>query len=87
VGRERTATVGRVRHIMLPKDYVRFRLPATRAIDLADASGTAVRDVQSARGSAEVLPGHRHREKFSSRPYESPTLRQLNEKVPPRDRD
>ena len=30
----------RVAHVMLPKDYVRFRLTGERAIDMADASGT-----------------------------------------------
>src|SRR5260370_2164460 len=30
----------RVRSVMLPKDYVRFRLTGDRAIDMADASGT-----------------------------------------------
>ena len=29
----------RVAHVMLPKDYVRFRLTGERAIDMADASG------------------------------------------------
>ena len=30
----------RVRHVMLPKDYVRFGLTGEHAIDMADASGT-----------------------------------------------
>ena len=33
----------RVAHVMLPKDYVRFRLTGERAIDVADASGTTRR--------------------------------------------
>ena len=35
----------RVAHVMLPKDYVRFRLTGERAIDMADASGTLLLDV------------------------------------------
>ena len=35
----------RVRAIMLPKDYVRFRMTGDRAIDMADASGTLLLDV------------------------------------------
>ena len=35
----------RVRSVMLPKDYVRFRLTGERAIDVADASGTLMLDV------------------------------------------
>jgi xylulokinase len=45
----------RVVHIMLPKDYVRFRLTGERAIDMADASGTLLLDVANRRWSAEVL--------------------------------
>jgi xylulokinase len=35
----------RVRKILLPKDYVRFRLTGEHATDVADASGTALFDV------------------------------------------
>jgi xylulokinase len=45
----------RVAHIMLPKDYVRFRLTGERAIDMADASGTLLLDVTNRRWSSEVL--------------------------------
>lgn len=45
----------RVAHVMLPKDYVRFRLTGERAIDVADASGTLMLDVANRRWSAEVL--------------------------------
>jgi len=45
----------RVRHVMLPKDYVRFRLTGERAIDMADASGTLLLDVTHRRWSSEVL--------------------------------
>ena len=45
----------RVRFVMLPKDYVRFRLTGERAIDMADASGTLMLDVAHRRWSSEVL--------------------------------
>jgi xylulokinase len=45
----------RVRSLMLPKDYVRFRLTGERATDLADASGTLVLDVAHRRWSKEIL--------------------------------
>ena len=45
----------RVAHVMLPKDYVRFRLTGERAIDMADASGTLMLDVANRRWSSEVL--------------------------------
>jgi len=47
----------RVRYIMLPKDYVRFRLTGDRAIDVADASGTLLLDVAKRAWSREVLDG------------------------------
>jgi xylulokinase len=47
-------TYARIRHILLPKDYVRFRLTGERAIDAADASGTLLYDVADRRWSEEV---------------------------------
>jgi len=44
----------RIRHVLLPKDYVRFRLTGERAIDAADASGTLLFDVAGRRWSTEV---------------------------------
>ena len=46
---------GRIEHVLLPKDYVRFRLTGERAIDAADASGTLLFDVASRRWSDELL--------------------------------
>jgi xylulokinase len=45
----------RVRSVMLPKDYVRFRLTGERATDVADASGMLLLDVAKRRWSSEVL--------------------------------
>ena len=57
----------RVRHVLLPKDYVRFRLSGEFATDVADASGTLLLDVVRRQWSrtlidavgldADVLPG------------------------------
>jgi len=47
-------TYGRIRHVLLPKDYVRFRLTGEQAIDVADASGTLLFDVAGRRWSPEV---------------------------------
>jgi xylulokinase len=44
-----------IRHVLLPKDYVRLRLTGERAIDVADASGTLLFDVAGRRWSDEVL--------------------------------
>ena len=47
-------TYARIRHILLPKDYVRLRLTGDHAIDAADASGTLLFDVAGRRWSEEV---------------------------------
>ncbi len=47
-------TYAQIRHVLLPKDYVRFRLTGERAIDAADASGTLLFDVSERRWSEEV---------------------------------
>jgi len=46
---------GRIRHVLLPKDYVRLKLEGELAIDAADASGTLLFDVRNRRWSDEVL--------------------------------
>jgi len=45
----------RVRHVLLPKDYVRLMLSREYAIDVADASGTLLLDVAKRRWSSDVL--------------------------------
>lgn len=45
----------RVRRVLLPKDYVRFRLTGLHATDVADASGTLLFDVGGRRWSKEML--------------------------------
>jgi xylulokinase len=45
----------RVRHLLLPKDYVRFRMSGEHAIDVADAAGTLMLDVARRRWSPEML--------------------------------
>jgi xylulokinase len=47
-------TYARIRHVLLPKDYVRLRLTGEHAIDAADASGTLLFDVAGRRWSTEV---------------------------------
>jgi xylulokinase len=45
----------RVRHVLLPKDYVRLRLTGRYATDVADASGTLLFDVARRRWSREMF--------------------------------
>ena len=53
--RHEPETYARIRHVLLPKDYVRLRIEGRRAIDAADASGTLLFDVAHRRWSDEVL--------------------------------
>ncbi len=47
----------RVRQVLLPKDYVRFRLTGEYATEVSDASGTALFDVVNRRWSFEMVDG------------------------------
>ncbi len=64
----------RVAHVMLPKDYVRFRLTGDRAIDMADASGTLLLDVTNRRWSTEVLSKSEIDQKLLPALFESPQV-------------
>jgi xylulokinase len=64
----------RVRFVMLPKDYVRFRLSGDRAIDMADASGTLMLDVANRRWSKEMLAAAGIEESLLPALYESPDV-------------
>jgi xylulokinase len=44
-----------VRQVLLPKDYIRYRLSGTYATEVSDASGTLLLDVANRRWSAELL--------------------------------
>lgn len=62
----------RVRSVMLPKDYVRFRLTGERASDVSDASGTLLLDVANRRWSTEILNESEIDERLLPTLYESP---------------
>ena len=64
----------RVRSVMLPKDYVRFRLTGARATDMADASGTLLLDVANRRWSGEVMRAAEIEESILPQLFESPEI-------------
>ena len=64
----------RVRSVMLPKDYVRFRLTGERATDMADASGTLLLDVANRRWSREVMQAAGMQESLLPQLFESPDI-------------
>ncbi|HXS98697.1 MAG TPA: xylulokinase [Candidatus Limnocylindrales bacterium] len=61
----------RVRKMLLPKDYVRFRLTGEFATEVSDASGTAVFDVVNRRWSFEMMDALGLDRSFLPRCYES----------------
>jgi len=62
----------RVRSVMLPKDYVRFRMTGERATDMADASGTLLLDVAKRRWSPVMMEAAAIDERLLPRLFESP---------------
>ena len=61
------------RHILLPKDYIRYRLTGDYAMDKADGSGTQLFDSRLDRVVAGGAPGARH----SGREWLPPTSKAL----------
>lgn len=67
----------RVRTVLLPKDYVRFRLSGERATDMADASGTLLLDVTHRRWSQPMLDALDLDASLLPRLFESPEITSL----------
>ncbi|HVF67053.1 MAG TPA: xylulokinase [Pyrinomonadaceae bacterium] len=65
---------GRVKTVLLPKDYVRLRLTGERATDVADASGTLLFDVANRRWSTEMLAAAGMDESILPPAHESPEV-------------
>ncbi|MBI3947944.1 MAG: xylulokinase [Armatimonadetes bacterium] len=61
----------RVRRVLLPKDYIRFRLTGEFATEVSDASGTSLFDVPRRRWSGEILAALGIPEEWLPRVYES----------------
>ncbi|MGA2534653.1 MAG: xylulokinase [Terracidiphilus sp.] len=64
----------KIRHIMCPKDYVRYRLTGEFAIDVQEASGTLLLDVTHRRWSREVAEAAGIDESWLPKVYESPEV-------------
>ena len=64
----------KIRHILLPKDYVRFRLTGEFATDVSDASGMQLLDIANRCWSQEVLQKLELDEAWLARVYESPEV-------------
>src|SRR5580658_6798202 len=69
-----TEIFAKIRHILCPKDYVRYRLTGEFAIDVQEASGTLLLDVTNRRWSREVAEAAGIEESWLPRLYESPEV-------------
>jgi xylulokinase len=63
-----------VRTVLLPKDYIRFRLTGERATDVADASGTLMFDVTHRRWSEQILNLMQIKKDYMPAAFESPEI-------------
>ena len=54
-----THLLPKTERIMLPKDYIRFRLTGVHGTDFSDASGTLLLDARNRRWSPEILKEYR----------------------------
>ena len=63
-----------VRHVLLPKDYIRFCLSGEYAIDVADASGTLMLDVARRSWSHDLLGAAAIDERLLPALFESPDI-------------
>jgi xylulokinase len=64
----------KIAHILCPKDYVRFRLTGTYAMDVQEASGTLLLDVAHRRWSKEVTKIAGIPESWLPQLFESPEI-------------
>lgn len=64
----------RIAQVLLPKDYIRYRLTGDYATEVSDASGTVLFDVAHRRWSAEVLRALDIPEGWLPKSYESPQV-------------
>ncbi len=64
----------RIRHVLLPKDYVRLRLTGIHALDKADGSGTLLFDLARRDWSDEILADLRLDPSWMPRTFEGPEI-------------
>jgi len=76
----------KIRKILLPKDYIRFRLTGELATDVSDASGTSLLNVPKRKWSDEILTGLEIPKEWMPQLYESSEIsgrvkKELNEEL------
>lgn len=71
VKKHRPEIYNKIKHIMLPKDYIRFMLTGEYASEVSDASGTLLFDVENRTWSKEMLKALEIPENLMPKCYES----------------
>src|SRR6478672_6697228 len=74
VREEEPEVYARVRHILLPKDYIRYRLTGDYAMDKADGSGTLLFELSARDWSPEVLDALEIPREWLPPTYEGPQI-------------
>jgi xylulokinase len=64
----------RIRHILLPKDYVRYQLTGAYAVDRADGAGTILFDIKTRDWSPEMLEALGIQPAWLPKTYEGPEI-------------
>jgi xylulokinase len=74
VKRHQPEIFAKIRHVMCPKDYVRYRMTGEFAIDMQEASGTLLLDVTHRRWSEEVAEAAGVPTEWLPRLFEGPEI-------------
>lgn len=74
VRRSEPGVYRRIAHVLLPKDYVRFRLTGEYATDTSDASGTSLLDVGARAWSTKVVNKLEIKSEWLPQLYEGPEI-------------
>jgi xylulokinase len=72
--RHEPANYARVRHVLLPKDYIRFMLTGEYATEVSDASGTALFEVPKRDWAYDMLDTLELPREWFPKVYESPEI-------------
>lgn len=64
----------RARHVLLPKDYIRYKLTNVYAMDKADGSGTVLFDIKTRDWSDELLEALQIPREWMPQAYEGPQI-------------
>ncbi len=67
-------TWARIAHVLLPKDFVRFRLTGDHAVDVADGAGTLLFDLAGRTWSPEVVAALRIDQAWLPEVFEGPSV-------------